>query len=323
MATIVLVHGIAQEQLAAAVLEREWLPALAGGVANSGDHELADRLWSNGSSSRIDVRMAFYGTKFLDPGAQGDGGINLDIAPLTDEAEQVVTELAVTWLEAAAQFASDPSDQRQARKELEIVRGIAGRQQGVGATFGRPILNALTRIRWFAPFGMSVAQRFVWKALTQVSRYLTDDGIRAYAQEQVLRLMGPDTKLVIGHSLGSVVAYEALHRVSDSGSTFVTLGSPLGLKNVVYERLRPQPPCVPASIDRWENLAARDDLVAARLDLASLFPSHPTSTVRPHTRLIDTGSKPHDVTHYLTKPTTGRIVSEALRGRGDLGVGHR
>ena len=36
MATIVLVHGIAQEQKSADTLEEEWLPDLAGGVRAAG-----------------------------------------------------------------------------------------------------------------------------------------------------------------------------------------------------------------------------------------------------------------------------------------------
>ena len=44
MATIVLVHGIAQEQRSAAELETEWLPSLAGGLENAGHTPLADRL---------------------------------------------------------------------------------------------------------------------------------------------------------------------------------------------------------------------------------------------------------------------------------------
>ena len=56
MATVVLVHGIAQEQLAAAKLEQAWVPALAGGVANFGDQALADRIWRAGTSE-IDIRM--------------------------------------------------------------------------------------------------------------------------------------------------------------------------------------------------------------------------------------------------------------------------
>jgi hypothetical protein len=155
---------------------------------------------------------------------------------------------------AAAESANDPSDRRQAQKERAVISRDVGQAQGPRADVGRPALTALARLRWFAPFGMAVASRFVWRALTQVSRYLTDDGIRSFAQDQILQWIGPDTRLVIGHSLGSVVAYEAVHRAYDASHlptdqtlTLVTLGSPLGLESVVYDRLRPQPPaCAPS-----------------------------------------------------------------------------
>ena len=107
------------------------------------------------------------------------------------------------------------------------------------------------------------------------------------------------------------MAYEAAHR-TDQPLTLITLGSPLGLQNVVYQRLRPQPPHVPVVVTRWENFAAEDDLVAARLDLAPYFPPAPGRTVAPHTHIVDTGSKPHEIVHYLTKPSMGRVVAEAL-----------
>jgi hypothetical protein len=310
VATIVLVHGIAQEQLGPASLEKSWLPALADGVAKSGDQALADRIWRGGGRGDIDVRMAYYGTRFIDEGAQGDGEIDLDSAVLPDGADEVAEELALTWLQAAAQVASDPTDRRTADDELKVIAGTAGQAQGVRA-MGRPVLNALSELRWFAPFGMAIAGRFVWKALTQVSRYLTDDDLRTWAQDQVLDWIGEDTRLVIGHSLGSVVAYEAMHR-SDHSAVLITLGSPLGLQGVVYPRLRPQPPHVPAAVTRWENFVAEDDLVAARLDLEPYFVPAGGSAVKPVSHIVDTGAKPHQIEHYLTKPSCGRIVAEAL-----------
>jgi Alpha/beta hydrolase family len=118
-----------------------------------------------------------------------------------------------------------------------------------------------------------MAGKLVWRALTQVTRYLTDDEIRAYAQQQVLDAIGPDTRLVIGHSLGAVVAYEALHHIHHP-TALLTLGSPLALRTVVYDRLRPTPSHVPPTVTRWDNLVDRDDLVAAHLDLAPYFPRH-------------------------------------------------
>jgi pimeloyl-ACP methyl ester carboxylesterase len=157
-----------------------------------------------------------------------------------------------------------------------------------------------------------MAGKFVWRALTQVTRYLTDDEIRAYAQQQVLDAIGDDTRLVVGHSLGSVVAYEALHHANHP-TALLTLRSPLGLRTVVYDRLRPKPSHVPPTVIRWDNLVDRDDLVAAHLDLAPYFLPATGSTVAPVTApALDNGAKPHDALHYLTKKTTGRIITDAL-----------
>jgi hypothetical protein len=318
MAEVVLVHGIAQEQLAAATLEQQWVPALAGGVANYGDQVLADRIWRSGTSA-IDIRMGYYATPFIDKDAQGSGGP--DRQQLSEEAEQLTEELALAWLRAAAQCAADPRDRTQAQKALNILAADPNDAQGrIRTAVGRPTLNALAGLRWFAPFGMTVASKFVWRALSQVTRYLTDDEIRSYAQDQVLHWIGPDTRLLIGHSLGSVVAYETLHRAYEAGHlppshclTLITLGSPLGLDGIVYNRLHPQPPHVPPAAHRWDNFAAPDDLVAAHLSLLTLFPPAmgASVSVTDHPNL-DTGSKPHQIEHYLTKPSVGKVVSETL-----------
>lgn len=309
MATIVLVHGIAQEQLSADTLEAQWLPALAGGVRNSGNPELADRLWRDGGPGGIDVRMAYYGNRYLEDGAQGVGGPQ----DLDAETLDLTERLAETWLRAAAECAADERDRREAQDQLYALdRGNEGAQ---GRRVLRPALNGLARLRWFAPAGMGLAGRFVRRALTQVTRYLTDDEIREYAQQQVLAVIGPDTRLIIGHSLGSVVAYEALHR-AEHPAALLTLGSPLGLRTIVYDRLRPQPAHVPDNALRWDNLADRDDLVAARLDLAPFFPPAPGKDVVPVTvQGLDNGAQPHEAAHYLTKKTTGRIVGEMIGPR--------
>ena len=88
---------------------------------------------------------------------------------------------------------------------------------------------------------MAFAERYVVTALTQVTRYLTDEMTRALAQQRVLDLVEDDTKVVIGHSLGSVVAYESMHRLNAALPLLVTLGSPLGLRTIVKDRLRPAP----------------------------------------------------------------------------------
>ncbi|MFE7400000.1 alpha/beta hydrolase [Streptomyces sp. NPDC057557] len=75
--------------------------------------------------------------------------------------------------------------------------------------------------------------------LKQVRRYLLDDDLRTAARERVQEQIGPDTHVLIGHSLGSVIAYEALCAMPGHPvKALVTLGSPLGMR-MVFDRLLP------------------------------------------------------------------------------------
>lgn len=300
MAEVVLVHGIAQEQKSADGLEAEWLPSLAGGVRVAGHPELADRLWR---TRDLDVRMAFYGDIFLPRDQQG-------ASDELDESDwEFAEQLAVEWLRRAAEDSSRESDRTTAARELEQVVEPAGETQGVRAAL-RPVINALTRLKPFARFGVALAERMVVKSLRQVTRYLTDDDVREEVQRRVAALIDDKTRVIVAHSLGSVVAYEAAHRLDRSLPLLLTLGSPLGLQTIVYDRLRPQPPAVPPLVRRWVNIADRDDLVAARPDLTGLFSGG--EGVLESALTVDNGAKPHDATFYLAKAQIGGPVAAVL-----------
>jgi hypothetical protein len=316
MADVVLVHGIAQEQHAADTLEAVWLPALAGGVRTAHEPALADRLWraTGGRADQppLDVRMAFYGDLFLDADAQG-----LSAAPITDLDNlkpaqlTLVDQLAHAWLVHAALYADDPADRALAQNTLGVEEGFVDDAQSRQVV--RPAMNTLARLRWFAAAGMALGS-LAWPALRQVSRYLTDERVRQDAQQRVLDHIGANTRLVIAHSLGTVVAYEALHRCTQPVA-LITLGAPLGLRNVVYERLRPFPGRTPACLISWDNFVDRDDLIAAHTDLTDYFPALAGRTVTPKNGpQLDNGARPHDVRHYLVKGSVGRAVAAALTG---------
>lgn len=307
MARIVLVHGIAQEQKSADTLEAEWLPSLAGGVRLAGDTELADRLWRDARPGTAGARMAFYGDLFRRDGQQGGAD------ELSEDEWSLAEVLAGEWLRNAAESASRETDRNRARAELTQLAGPLGEEQGVRAA-ARPVLNALVRLRPFARLGVAFAERVVVKALRQVTLYLTDETIRKRVQERVAEHIGPETEIIIGHSLGSVVAYEAAHLHGRPLPLLLTLGSPLGLRTVVYERTRPQPPAIPPGVVSWVNLADRDDLVAARPDLTALFPG--ADGVLDSGYTVDNGAKPHEAAFYLAKRRTGEVVSAACRPGG-------
>lgn len=305
MADGVLVHGIGQQQQSRDSQEAVWLPAIAGGVRNAGHDALADRIWRAARPGGLDLRMAFYGNLFRADDTQGgpDG-------ELTDAELAIAEPIAVQWLTRYAEQASRGGDRAAAASELARL-DPAGEVQGARAAL-RPVVRAVSRCRPFARLGAGMAERFVVQALRQVSRYFADEELRAEVQRRVLAQVGPETRVIVGHSLGSVVAYEVAHRLAEPLPLLVTLGSPLGLHTVVYERLRPQPPRVPDRVLRWVNVADRDDIVAAQPDLTAGFPGRPGVLDCAYT--VDNGAKPHEATFYLTSSLVGSAIADAFAG---------
>jgi pimeloyl-ACP methyl ester carboxylesterase len=137
--------------------------------------------------------------------------------------------------------------------------------------------------------------------------------VRAEIQARVERAVGPNTAVLIGHSLGSVVAYEAACAHPAWDLALVTLGCPLGIRNLVFDRLHPSPEHrrgqFPAGAATWTNIADSGDVVALVKRLAPLFAGQVQDL------LVDNGSKAHDISAYLTAAETGRAVTEGLARR--------
>lgn len=307
MADIVLVHGIAQEQRSADDLEAEWLPSLAGGLRNAGHPELADRLRSQGDAGpgAITVQMAFYGGLFLTPDRQGP-----DPGDLTGEQQELAEQLATAWLRSAVD-SSRPRDAAEAARQLNALNADSRQAQGPRAMVGRSVA-ALDRLPWLTRGGLA-ALGLTSRTLAQVSGYLTDEAIREPVLDRVGEHITSSTRAVIGHSLGSVVAYEATRDLPGDQplALLITLGSPLGLA-AVNQRLR-RPPGYPSPVRRWINLADRDDIVAARPNLLSVFDTGRPDTARfDSTYVVDNGAEPHRASFYLTKRSLGQALAEAL-----------
>jgi len=251
--------------------------------------------------------MAFYGHLFLRPGQQGD-----DPGEFTAEETEIAEALAQEWLHRSATRSSRECDRILARRELAYVNRQMGQEQGVGSMM-RSAVGSLARIPWLARAGMGLAERTIKRDLAQVTRYFTDEGVRAAAQHQVLQVVDERTKVVIAHSLGSVVAYEVAHALGQSLPLLITVGSPLGLQTIVYQQLRPQPPGFPRALQHWLNVADKEDLVAAEPNLSLFFaPPLPTGATFDGAFTVDNGSDPHSAEFYLGKKKVAEAVRAAL-----------
>jgi hypothetical protein len=310
MPKIVLVHGIGQQHKSSDLLESEWLPALAGGLRNAGYPVEADRIWHERGEAQVVVRMAFYGDLFL---AQGQMGLAEPAHSLEDT--RFAEALANEWLLRAAERSPTEGERRSAHIELAYLRENGGLSQGGIRMQARSAVASLAKLRWFAPYGMALAERFVFSALNQVTSYLTDDLIRAKALKRLEDILDSDTQVIIAHSLGSILAYECLCASQRPLPLLITLGSPLGIRTVIYDRLRPQPPAFPSVVANWINVADSNDIVAAESDISNMFANGLPAQARfDASVLVDNGSSPHSAVHYLGKIQVGRAVGEILAG---------
>lgn len=196
--------------------------------------------------------------------------------------------LLAWWAEAARTDPGVPSPE---------ARTLARTPKSVQAA-----LNALSGSAFFT----GMAERMMVSSLRQVRRYLTEPALRQEVTARVLAAIGPDTAVVVGHSLGSVVAYEALCAAGTPVRSLVTLGSPLGIRNLVFDRLEPAPGGWPGQVSAWTNVADDGDVVALVKDLRPLFGE------RVRTVLVHNGSRAHDMSRYLTTAAVGQAIAEGL-----------
>jgi hypothetical protein len=117
-------------------------------------------------------------------------------------------------------------------------------------------------------FGLdhALVNRFVTTFFPELSAYFENSEARKAATEGLADAIARlNPRILIAHSLGSVVAYEALWAHPDCrADVLLTLGSPLAMPDVVYERLveHQGPRGRPPGVRRWINIADHGDLIA-------------------------------------------------------------
>ena len=126
--------------------------------------------------------------------------------------------------------------------------------------------------------------------------------------------------ILVAHSQGTIVSFDVLIEERDRAnvSLFVTLGSPLGIREVQdkikAERGKEFELQVPVQVERWRNFADRFDPVAIDTKLANDF--KPRGSVRVHDELIlnkeTLRANPHSAVGYLSHPAVRGAIHRAL-----------
>jgi hypothetical protein len=144
------------------------------------------------------------------------------------------------------------------------------------------------------------------------------------AREEASRIM------LIGHSLGSVIAFDVLWELSRAQDSdvrvdhFVTIGSPLGLNFAQHRMLGARetgPRRFPDNIRRWTNLSAIGEMTSLDRsmanDFAPMLSAGLVESIEDHTALETyfrgpQGLNVHKCYGYMANVETGRVIVDWL-----------
>jgi hypothetical protein len=285
------------------------MPSMRDGLLLAGYSEIDD----------VSLTFAFYGDLFRPPadflGSKTKGrlprGATRDPATFgqaetrrsqhqsnytTDHSVSLERDLLKAWYQHSAELDPKKSTRRASPKLPS-----------------RPFLTAI--YKWMFGSGIlaeSIGERSLFGDARKMSIYMQDQVLREEAWERLVAAIDSDTRVIVGHSLGAVVAYETLCLHPElPATTLVTLGAPLGIRNLIFDRLEPEPENTvgkwPGSIKFWDNIVDPRDILALGKPLRPLFGP------RVNDHFVDNGSMPHSVTRYLSSASTGQAIISGLQ----------
>ncbi|KQU68787.1 hypothetical protein ASD62_01995 [Phycicoccus sp. Root563] len=331
---LLLIHGRSQQMPAgsdrsdAAVADyvarkkREWLAGLAKGAT------LAGRAQPDAGA----VYFPYYGNVLADRIAAHEkaGGTAPQLEGL-DVAAQAKATGEDLLLDGAAEIGfvasrrleqTDP-ELAGAARDVEKARA-SGEEASWGDLLRPKVVREALR---FISDKTGAPQAIITRFLSDVAYYLEDDAMRDAVQEVVSAAIaqasadGHTDLVVVGHSLGSCVAYDALQRYTPGPRVrlLVTAGSPDGYavvkRNLWGGAEGDADRGIPGGIEpvggtlRWLNAYDEHDVVALVHPLTPLFA--PGSDAMRDER-AQNPSDPHSIQDYLSDPDVAAAVLDAV-----------
>lgn len=273
------------------------------------------------------LRCLLHGVERIDPGiaadiAASDSFSLISWSHLFHPHHRDITQV-IPWVDRLIR--QDPPRESNIRHAPPLKYG-----------FIRAMYHLGDALPWFIPL---IPDRRVRQSIRETELYFRNhNNLGCDTRElpkRVLRqaAVAADRVLLIGHSMGSVIAYDALwelHHLEGIRACvdcFLTIGSPLGM-NYVQQRLagrsHAHPYRYPGNIRSWVNVAARGDLVALDSSLADDFADmvshHYIDSIDDHRKGIINyyqdadGLNVHKSYGYLVNPVVAQVIADWWRG---------
>lgn len=237
--------------------------------------------------------------------------------PVVDD-RMVIAPRYASLLNTEGLKAKEPKEHKgkrggRSRRDFELrqarVRRLLQHDSGVTTFgFGRVPDNLAGAARNFGAKKLPVFD------LPMVKRYVNDDGCRAtilgFLREQ-LPIRGEI--ILIGHSLGSVIAIDLLDQLPPNLRVrrFITIGSPANCAEL-YARRKHLLNKVPYDlVDDWSNFFSYGDPVPMGRGLAAMFPGAQDFAV-------SLGPTVHAAKRYLSQPSIARLIADVLYPPKDI-----
>lgn len=160
----------------------------------------------------------------------------------------------------------------------------------------------------FAKLHESLIQQF----LIETYMYLSNPEFMEEVHQRILKKMREDEDyIVVGHSLGSVIAFQLLSDPSYQFSVkrFVTLASPLSFRVIQSKLPSPisRPPCIYGD---WFNFYSQDDFLTAFPLCEAPFNFEPAII---NQKIYTFANQPHEILGYLQHPSVIKAIIEPFQ----------
>jgi hypothetical protein len=290
---LILIHGRSQQQKDPQQLRLQWRSCLEASFDKAG------LKWAE----KVEIVFPFYGDDLDRMMRQVDAPLMTNILLRGDESVSGRDDLRIEILNEIIETRKISQSELNAHIEGDAMEKERAIQRGPqNWRFVLAMLRALDE----TPVGgkaIDAITRDVWV-------YLTFAGIQDKIDAIVNAEISRERSIVVAHSLGTIVAYNVLTRLSAAPEIplFLTMGSPLGIR-AVTARLH-KPLASPPGVLRWVNARDRRDVVALHPLNANFFDILPP--IEDFSDVDNFTDNRHSIEGYLADPYIAHCIHEAL-----------